>query len=316
MQSSYLSPVLTNAESTALTEIMELARTRNWRVFAQVKLTHIVKGHLGIDGQKWSRATRQVLDFVITDEATNPIFAIELDDSSHRERTAIELDEIKDEVCQKAGLELLRIEATHLKRHRNGRSLLDYLFMSRDFRQMVGKLQDSGTIPRDEIRDLRDVVEVRNGHPYFPNDLASEAREALWAAHFEGSIAGSNFEPASFRWQDGWVEAWCFCHVSNRYFLFAQVRLRRKGTFESLCAEDLARDLAVAELGEHLKAVQRDEPVLVTANEITRRFNGLAARRNEIVNDGRFFPFGERNRICMWTPSCDALHPPGCDRRR
>ena len=58
----------------------------------------------------FNRITQKHLDFLVCDSVTmKPLFGIELDDSSHKRNDRQERDEFVENVCQVAGLPLLRV---------------------------------------------------------------------------------------------------------------------------------------------------------------------------------------------------------------
>jgi hypothetical protein len=60
----------------------------------------------------FSRISQKHLDFLVCDsKVMKPMFGIELDDSSHERKDRHERDEFIDQVCQTAGLPLLRVPA-------------------------------------------------------------------------------------------------------------------------------------------------------------------------------------------------------------
>jgi Protein of unknown function (DUF2726) len=104
----YLRRLQTRTEhqvGSALTK--SVTRRREWQVHRAVKMTSVIDRAPSVTRADWNRATRQHLDFLVTDENRNPVFAVELDGATHRQAEMIALDQVKDRVCQAAGLDLL-----------------------------------------------------------------------------------------------------------------------------------------------------------------------------------------------------------------
>ncbi len=311
----YLRRLLSPSEETVEEHLTEIATGRGWRIYTGVKLTAVVDPMPpGIGPRDWyDTATRQHLDFVVTDEGRAPLFAVELDDPTHHRPDAIRRDRIKDAVLEAADLEVLRIETRHLNRLTDGRSLVEYLVDARDFTAAYEDAQDQGLITRDEWPDYRLLISTGPHGISFDNDLAMEARKATFLAHRAGKTTAMYPGCGNFYWKDGWAEGWAWLEVQAERFLFADVKLRSYRFRCSVGPGELAEDLAVAAIGRDLQRFLAGTALLLPTSELTKKFHHIAQRRDEVDPEVTFFPFGERTEkthICAWPPSCSVLHPP------
>jgi len=86
----------------------------------------------------FNRIAQKHLDFLVCDSATmKPLFGIELDDSSHKRNDRQERDEFVENVCQVAGLPLLRVP---VQREYNSREIAA---------QIAPLLKDKVSVPID-----------------------------------------------------------------------------------------------------------------------------------------------------------------------
>ena len=86
----------------------------------------------------FNRIAQKHLDFLVCDSATmKPLFGIELDDSSHKRNDRQERDEFVENVCQVAGLPLLRVP---VQREYNSREIAA---------QIAPLLKDKVSVPVD-----------------------------------------------------------------------------------------------------------------------------------------------------------------------
>jgi hypothetical protein len=195
---------------------------------------------------------------------------------------------MKNFICEKDGLELLRIESQHLAPGPRGRRLLEYLIDARAYCQNIYDLQQEGSLPWDELFDYGGVVGgISDGYLDYVNDLAGPARNAVRNAYRLGRLAEDLVHPLWFDWRDGWSEDWAWVKVRDDLFLFATTRLRSYPMFFcGISPGELAADLSAVAVGEQLAALGRGEPVLMKASDIGEKFAQVRARRNELKDAG------------------------------
>jgi hypothetical protein len=79
------------------------------RLFANQRLSDVIlKGGTYLPPRTFEFYSRSHVDFVVTDENSKPILAVEYDGPSHSEPRQQERDRIKDELCASACLGILR----------------------------------------------------------------------------------------------------------------------------------------------------------------------------------------------------------------
>lgn len=104
----------------------------------------------GITDQEYGYALRAHFDWLVTDaESTKAEFAVEFDGPSHAAEDVQRRDILKDSICEKLGLPLLRIDRFGY-RPTIRRSVLWYLVESWSLWRAFDDAQEKGIIPPDE----------------------------------------------------------------------------------------------------------------------------------------------------------------------
>lgn len=282
-------PLLSRSEQRAERILQEVAEHHGYRIFSQVKLSQVIpKRPPGVtDKQWWQYGTRATFDFVVADATTTqPEFAVEFDDASHRRSEVQERDHIKDLICDQAGFELLRIESQHLPVGLLGRRLVEYLIEARAYCLNINELQAEGYLPADELFDYGGVVGgIMDGYLDLPNNLAGSAYRAVRMAYEQGRLLDIAIHTQSFEWRSGWCEGWAWVRTQDDLLLFASAQVRSYPTFYcGIPPFQLAQDLSAAAIEEQLAAYDRNEPVLVKAVDIGDKFAQVRARRDQLVH--------------------------------
>lgn len=115
--SSMLKRVLNCPERITYHRLSETCARRSAQVFAKVRLADVlpVEGS-GLSSELYEFALQAHYDFVITDLAQQPLFAVEFDGPGHNNLVQARRDTKKDELSRRFRLPLLRILADDLRR--------------------------------------------------------------------------------------------------------------------------------------------------------------------------------------------------------
>ena len=121
--------VLTPAELKFLA-VLDQVIGSHYRIMAQVRLADILKVKSGLDNSTRSSAFNRIkakhLDFVACDPSDMSVkFAIELDDSSHKQTKRMERDAFLNDAMMKAGIPLHRFA---VKRDYDPKEVYDKFF--------------------------------------------------------------------------------------------------------------------------------------------------------------------------------------------
>jgi hypothetical protein len=87
------------------------------KVFAKVRVADVLCiDKSGISNHEYRYALSSHFDFVVTDASSDPEFVVEFDGPQHRtDPSTIERDAIKNALCERFGLPILRIDAGYLR---------------------------------------------------------------------------------------------------------------------------------------------------------------------------------------------------------
>ena len=121
--------LLTPAELKFLA-VLDQVLGSHYRIMAQVRLADVLKVKSGLDNSTRSSAFNRIkakhLDFVACDPSNMSVkFAIELDDSSHKQSKRMERDVFLNDAMQSAGIPLHRFA---VKREYDPREVYDKFF--------------------------------------------------------------------------------------------------------------------------------------------------------------------------------------------
>jgi ADP-ribose pyrophosphatase YjhB (NUDIX family) len=238
--------------------LREVADKLGVRVFAKPRLADVLDiDRSGLSPTEFTYALKAHLDFVIAEpEGGKPHFAVEFDGPYHAtSKDAQRRDEMKNAICERLGLPLLRIDADYLRTVKGFRLvawLVELWFLDDAFYEA----QKRGEIPWDEPFGACSVVEHdAQGRWRFPYDLAAEARRELWRAHAEGRVR--SFTPNHvFRSRDDFGAAYALIRVGDEKWLISHVRISAF-RFPPVSPGELAADLALVELAEKLEKYER-----------------------------------------------------------
>lgn len=118
------------------------------KVFTKVRLADIFRiNNSGISSDKFSYCLKAHFDFVVVDEDYQPIFAVEYDGIQHKIKDCqIKNDLLKNDLCKKFKLPVLRVNFNYISKEFKGLDLLTYFtecwFLYEDFQaaQRQGKI--------------------------------------------------------------------------------------------------------------------------------------------------------------------------------
>ena len=220
------------------------------RLLAKVRLADVIDVE-HVTGRAKQYALAAHLDFVMVHAETSaPRFAVELDGSQHWDDPVVrERDRIKDELCELAGLPLLRI-TSDLTRREGRWTVLTYLVDAFYMAEAFYEAQERGAIPWDEPFVVSSSIAFdAEGGPTF-NSLDAKALLALNGHAEAGRLPhGSPDVFRTARSDEGAVFAHAFLAVAPARYLVSRVKVR-DFRFQGISPGEIAEQLALAELGE------------------------------------------------------------------
>jgi very-short-patch-repair endonuclease len=264
-------PVLVNLHETAADrQLREVAAQNGATVFTKVRLGDVLDlRSSGLSSTEFAYATRAHLDFVVCDaDSSVPHFAVEMDGAGHDQPAQRARDRMKDDVCNRLGLEVLRVDGRALHRFGEYR-LLGYLveiwFLARawDEAEARGDLGPYADFDPHSFISLDDGGKLR-----FTYNVSGEARARMHRAYDDGLIPHPAPEEISSNDDDGYAVAYAVMPTKDGRYLIAEARLRSYRFSVGLPPRDIAGDLALLDLDRQLDAYLRGEAVAVSADRL------------------------------------------------
>lgn len=241
--------------------LREVAAKLGVRVFAKPRLADVVNiDRSGIADEEYRYALKAHLDFVVAEVADGrPHFAVEFDGPSHATDRAARRDAMKNAICERLGLPLLRIDANYLQTVKGFR-LVAWLVELWFLHEAFCDAQERGQIPWDEPFHPYSVVDQDEyGRWVFPYGLADDASKSLRHAYEEGQCL-SPFPNHLFRTTEDAGEAYALLPVAHEQWLISHVRVC-PFRFPPVTPGELANDLAIVDVAAKLEELERGEAV-------------------------------------------------------
>jgi hypothetical protein len=138
-------------EETTEKALQRSIAKQNARVLTKVRIAdslNIEKS--GLTNEEYSYALKAHFDFVVTDSDTKSLFAVEFDGNQHQyDPDTRQRDKLKNSICDKLGMPLLRIDKEYLSRVERFASVLDWLTEMWFLEQAWDGAYDRGELPPD-----------------------------------------------------------------------------------------------------------------------------------------------------------------------
>jgi hypothetical protein len=262
-------PLLVNeGEFRTDAALREAAAALGYGVHAKVRVADALRiDGSGISDDEYGYALRAHFDWLVTDvETTKAEFAVEFDGASHDGEPARRRDAMKDAICERLELPLLRLDRFAF-RPTIRRSILWYLVESWSLWRAFDDAQERGQIPLDEVFEpwafIDGVDENRN--PIF-RDLARATRLLVGRMFYRGEL----LEPIATHMYRGGrpddpdhAEGWAWVSLPDASAVIVGHARIRAYSFPAVLDFDLADDLAHIDLGGKLmRLTEGDRSVL------------------------------------------------------
>ncbi|WP_188911266.1 DUF2726 domain-containing protein [Salinarimonas ramus] len=259
------------SEERVSDELEEIAAQNGLRVRAKVRLSDVIsKGKTVLTRREFDFYTRSHCDFLITDRRHRPRFIVEYDGPLHHSDIQKWRDQIKNDLCQRAGIGLLRINDKHVTRTYRGMTVLRWIIEVSELEKQFYEAQSKGQIPWDEPFD-----------PAFV-DTGAEKRFPYWLSAEAIDMFHSFFATLDRKTPKGWSgligsdEEGKLYRLSYLYFggniIWTKCAIRRQN-FE-FPESDLLAEIDVCELGLRLAEFRRGNINAIS----TQEFRGVAER--------------------------------------
>lgn len=171
--------LLNRSEEVAFRELQSITSDNNLKVFPKPRLSDVIqKDRTFLTQREFDFYTRSHCDFVVTDNNLRPVMIIEYDGPLHENTKQQERDEIKNELCRRAGLGMLRIHDRHVTKLYRGMSVLRWIIEVSELEKAFYEAQAEGQIPDDEPFDPTMLATGPTGR-HFPYWLSAPATQSF-----------------------------------------------------------------------------------------------------------------------------------------
>lgn len=154
--------ILANKYEAATHEaLIEAASNSGAKVFPKVRVADAIDiDKSGLSDPEYSYALRAHFDFVITREDAKAAFAVEFDGPLHdRNPETIRRDNLKNSICKKLGMPLLRIDAGYLRKLSRF-TLIGWMVEVWFLAEAFYDAQESGSVPWDEPFTYSSIIDL------------------------------------------------------------------------------------------------------------------------------------------------------------
>lgn len=268
--------LLNRSEVTAFRELESIAGDNGLRVFSKTRLSDVIaKGAAYLSQREFDYFTRCHCDYVITDAAFRPLMVVEYDGPLHADARQQERDAIKNALCRRAGLGLLRINDRHVTRLYRGMSVLRWIIEVSELAKAFDAAQRNGQVPEDEPFDPA-AFDAIGGGPRFPYWLSAPATQSFHAffatldpdvPHGWTSFVGYDADDTAYKLS---------CLYFDDQVLWARTAVRRQDL--DFPHYDLLSEIDGCELGIALAKFRRGETRAVTKEEFRPVFERFCER--------------------------------------
>lgn len=237
--------LVNNYEEKAFQLLREALREHNARLWGKVRIADAIDiKNSGLTKDEYSYALKAHFDFVVEPEGEPVSFAVEFDEEHHAtDPKAQKNDRLKNTICEKLGMPLLRVGASELQRAGKF-SVLGWLaelwFLYNSFLDA----QENGLVPFDEPFDYQSIFTMTSADgkvEYFPFDPFRNYRELL--SKLVRSKEALSWSTLAVETTGGYVKATTCIFLNNGHTILGKAKCR-SCMFPPLMSSELAEELS------------------------------------------------------------------------
>lgn len=235
----------------------------------------------GVSDEDFSFSLRSHFDFVVVDADWNTLFAVEFDGPCHDLPAAARRDDIKNRLCERFNLPLLRLNANYLEKKFRRWDLLSYLVETWFLRQWFYDAQIKGHIPEDEIFDPCFILSDNSGENW-PYWFSLPSQLEIQRLHRAGKVA--EMAASELVGQDIKGNYFCLSHIKVDENKWALARTGMRSQQFPMYTSEVLSQIGTVQLFEQVQKILRGEETAASDDE-----TGFALRQ-----------FDERHKWCSF----------------
>ena len=224
---SKLKKILNLHEEATHLRLRDVCEKHGASIFSKVRLADIlpIEGS-GISDAEYRFALQSHFDFVVSDDAHTPLFAVEFDGPFHSDKKQQTRDKIKNGLCRRFDFPLLRINSNYLKKTYRGMDLLSWFVEVWFAWGWFEKAQASGEVPADEIFMPQSMVNIPGYEKQFPLWLSAPIRNKIQKLCFSGKITDMVPSHIIGKSDDGTYRAISYIRVTTEQGIIVDTAMR------------------------------------------------------------------------------------------
>ncbi len=271
--------LLNRSEEAVFHELHKIASDNGFRVFSKPRLSDVIKkDNTHLTSREFDFYTRSHCDFVLTDTQSRPLMIVEYDGPLHQlSMKQRERDEIKNELCRRAEIGLLRINDRYVTRLYRGMSVLRWIVEVCELEKAFCDAQVNGDIPWDEPFDpaFLSPTGSKRCFPYWLSASAIQSFQIFFKTldrdvlKGQSTIVGQDSNGAILS---------LACLYFGDQILFAKTGVRKQDM--QFPDYDLLDEIVTCELGVLLKRYLDGEISPLTPAEFRPKFEDFCERYN------------------------------------
>jgi len=241
--------LINEEERNAFTLLEEVLRHHNVRLYTKVRIADALDiNNSGLSNEEYSFSLKGHFDFLVEPEGQPVAFGIEFDEDYHdSDSKAQKNDELKNSICEKLGLPLLRIQIDQLQQVGKF-TILGWLIELWFLYEGFTEAQEAGSIPFDEPFDYSAFLFSTNSEgktESYPFDPFQQYRR-LFNKLIDSDEA---FNCCSIRGstQNGYDETIAAIYLSDGGTIIGRAKCRTF-SYPPLCSFELAEELAIRDV--------------------------------------------------------------------
>ena len=256
-----LKRLFNSSEQPAYERLKSICDENGAQVFSKIRLADVLPiENSGISNQAYSFALKSHFDFVVAGSDLIPRFAVEFDGPMHRQSDQKERDKLKDDLCKRFDLPLLRITSAYLDKQFRGLDLLTYFVELWFVQEWIDDAYKTGALPPDADVDPALIVTPRDGKTKFPYWLSLDHRIALQKLYEDGRILARCESSRVSIDQNENYRCVSYLEVQQDRYVIAETGMKSQRF--PVIQSDLISDIALSDLFTKLKEALADPSLL------------------------------------------------------
>lgn len=283
-----LKKILNLYECSTHIRLRKVCEENGTSIYTKVRLADIFPiEHSGISHEEYRFALQSHFDFIVADAQHTPLFAVEFDGNTHRSNEQKRRDTIKNNLCDRFQLPLLRINSRYLVQKYRNMDILSWLVEVWFLQVAFDSEQQAGNIPSDEPFDPFMIMSMSGKGDRFPFWLSAPLLIKIQNLFRLGSC--KDFAPSEIIGVDskGNYYAIGWLRIDDDAVVFAQTGMRSQQF--PIILSDILGELIIYELYDQVTDVLEGRLSARPLNEIKSKVeefrNSYKLMRQSICGD-------------------------------